>query len=428
MKCGRMWAAALACLGLAPVAAHAAGYALNGQGSAVLGMAGAGTAAVRDPSAVYFNPAALTALTGTRLYAGGALHQSFNSFAGVAPDPGFGVTEEREAERITPPAAYLSKRYPGSWAIGFGVTSNYGFDVQWKQPFSGRAFIRGALLRTTNVSVVVARELSKTWSAGFGGNLAIGRLTLSHGLFMPVPGGGGEPFEAAGLEYVTDPTPGYGWNGGLIWTPRKSLKVGLSYRGRVVFHADGQVDVTQNSSGDAQVDAAIAAVLPPDQDASTVLRLPGTATLGLAYDWGSAWTLAADAAYTEWSVLEDIPIHLERTPETNLDLIEKLDDSFQVRAGIENRRQAFTVRAGYFYDQAAAPTESLNPTLPDADRHGASFGLGVGFGADKRLSIDVCQIAAFPQNRKTEGTNREGYEGEYRTFSTATGLSVAYRW
>jgi len=187
-------------------------------------------------------------------------------------------------------------------------------------------------------------------------------------------------------------------------------------------------DITQYSTGDPQVDAGVAASLPPDQPASTVIVLPAIGAVGAAYHWGAAWTIEADAVYNEWSAFKDIPFYFQNSTSANSRVEENYDNSFQFRFGVENRRPRFTVRAGYYYDQAAAPTESVSPTLPDADRHGGTLGLGMGFGADKRLTLDVYQLAVFIQNRKTDGVNRDGYEGEYKSFASATGLSVAYRW
>jgi long-chain fatty acid transport protein len=263
---------------------------------------------------------------------------------------------------------------------------------------------------------------------GFGGNLVYSRAIRNNRHFIAAPGGGGGQFEVANFALISNVTPGYGWNGGLTWTPAKSWKVGFTYRGRVVIHADGDADITQYPTGDPQVDAAVTASIPPDQPASTVVVLPSIGALGLAWNWGSAWTLEGDAVYTGWSAFKDVPFYFQNSTSSNQRVVEDYDDSFQFRVGAENRRPGFTLRFGYYYDQAAAPTESVSPTIPDADRHAATLGFGKGFGPDKRLTLDVYQLAVFLQNRKTEGVNRDGYEGEYKSFASATGLSLAYRW
>jgi len=430
MRFGRTWLA-LALLALVPAFARASGYGIDEQGAAVLGMGGAGTASVHDASAMYFNPAAMTALSGTRLSAGGTLLQRFASFAGVAPSPGFGVTEEMDPQRTFPATAYLTHRYEGAWAIGLGYNSPFGFVTQWKNvdQFTGRYIVERAELRTYNYSIGAATELGKKkrLSLGFGGNLIYTRSILVNRHFIAAPGGGGGQLEVANFDLTSKVSPGYGWNGGLRWVPGK-WKFGATYRGRVVIHTNGDATITQYSTGDPQVDAGVAASLPPDQPASTVIVLPARGALGASYDMGTAWTFAVDGVYNKWSALHDIPFYFQNTPSANYRVVQNYDDSFQLRVGVENRRPRFTLRAGYTYDQAAAPTESLSPTLPDADRHGATLGLGMGFGADKRLTLDVYQLAQFIQNRKTDGVNRDGYEGEYKSFASATGLSLAYRW
>lgn len=431
MRFGRtLLAVALLGLSLPPALALGAGYGIYEQGVAVLGMGGAGSVSVSDASAVFFNPAAMTGLAGSQLYGGGTFLQTFTSFAGVAPYPGFGVVEEMEPQRAFPANVYFTHRYPGAWAIGLGYNSPFGLAVGWKNTdqFTGRYIVTSARLRTYNYSVVAARELGKKWSLGFGGNLVYTRATLVNRHFIAAPGGGGGQLEVANFALTSNVTPGYGWNAGLTWKPAASWKVGATYRGHVIIHADGDADITQYPTGDAQLDAAVAASLPPDQPASTVLRLPSIGALGFAWNWGSTWTFEGDAVYTGWSAFKDIPIYFQNSTSSNQRVVQNYDNSFQFRAGAENRRAAFTYRFGYYFDQAAAPTESVSPTLPDADRHGATLGLGVGFGESKRLRLDVYQLAVFVQNRKTEGVNRDGYEGEYKSFASATGVSLAYRW
>lgn len=89
-------AAALAAVCLVPGLARGAGYGIYEQGAAALGMAGAYTASVHDASAAFYNPAALVRLDGREAYFGGTWLNTHNSFAGVDPYPGFGVSEEME--------------------------------------------------------------------------------------------------------------------------------------------------------------------------------------------------------------------------------------------------------------------------------------------------------------------------------------------
>src|SRR5262245_20840299 len=127
------WGLVLACMNALPAAALAAGYGIYEQGAALLGMAGAGTASVSDASPQFYNPAALTRLAGTQqIYLGGSLITPVTSFAGVAPYPGYGVTEEMERQFFPLPALYYARGFGERWAAGVGLNAPFGLGVEWK--------------------------------------------------------------------------------------------------------------------------------------------------------------------------------------------------------------------------------------------------------------------------------------------------------
>jgi len=127
-------------------------------------------------------------------------------------------------------------------------------------------------------------------------------------------------------------------------------------------------------------------------------------------------------------VFEDLPIRFSQTTSANKTIVENYKDAWQFRIGAEHRMTRFSCRAGYYYDQAAAPDESVSPILPDAKRNGATLGLGCKLGADKRWTVDVYEMALFLDQRSTNGVERDGYNGEYKSFVNSAGIGLGYRW
>jgi long-chain fatty acid transport protein len=69
-------------------------------------------------------------------------------------------------------------------------------------------------------------------------------------------------------------------------------------------------------------------------------------------------------------------------------IIENYRSTSTVRSGVEFKTaEMFRVSAGYFYNQAAAPDESVTPTLPEASRHHLSAGLGWDWGTHATLDV-----------------------------------------
>ena len=217
------WAAALAgALGL-PGAALGAGYGIYEQGAAVLGMAGAGTASVSDASALFYNPAALTRLEGTQqIYLGGSLLTPATSFAGVAPYPGYGVSEEMERQFFPLPAFYYARRVGERCAAGLGFNAPFGLGVEWKDPdlFTGRYIVTKADLQAANIGLSGAYAIDPMVSVAAGGNVMFTKVKLrrrAQEIFPPR----GQVVDVAEAVLESDLEPGYGWNAAVSIVPNE---------------------------------------------------------------------------------------------------------------------------------------------------------------------------------------------------------------
>jgi len=425
-------AAALAAAILAPGLARGAGYGIYEQGAAALGMAGAHTASVHDASAAFFNPAALVRLDGQQLYLGGSWLNTHNSFAGIDPYPGFGVSEEMEAGNFFPPTVYWTNHFAKNWAYSVGVNAPFGLGVSWKNPesFTGRDRVTKASLQGLNGGLNLAWATTEKLSFGAGFDAMFAGVELNQIQRALIPGGGGAMANVADVKLKASNKPGYGFNLATLWAANEAWKFGAYYRSQVdVEIDDGEATFRQILTGDPTFDAAVAAGLPADQnDVQTTLHFPAIWSFGAAWQPTKAWTWEVDFNWTQWTAFDSLSLVFPSDTDLNTSLHEDYQDVFRLSIGAEHRLSKFAYRFGYYFDQAAAPTESVTPLLPDANRHGASLGYSRDLGAQKNWTLDWYYLALFFENRSTEGIERDGYNGTYKAFVNATGLSLAYRW
>ncbi|HEY6196215.1 MAG TPA: outer membrane protein transport protein [Candidatus Eisenbacteria bacterium] len=416
---------ALAAL-LAPAHARAAGYSIYEQGAAAIGMAGAYVASAHDATAQFYNPAALTRLNGSQLSIGGSWLTTRTSFAGVAPFPGYGVTEEMKNGTFFPPNAYWTSHLGSHWAYGLGVNAPFGLGVEWKNPeqFTGRERVTKATLQAVNGSLDLAWAPGDALSLAAGFNALYSKVELNN--IATFVSDGGQPLNVSRAKLESDFTPGYGWNAAALANAWTNWRLALSFKSKIkVDIDDGRATFTQIPTGDAPLDAAVAASLPANQGVKTQLVFPASLTWGLAWNPQPEWTYEIDGVWTGWSAFEKLPLKFAKDASLNQDVIENYGDQYQVRVGTEHRSQRWTWRAGYYFDQAAAPPESLTPLLPDANRHGATL----GFGADRgHWHYDLYNLFLFVEKRSTEQRERDGYDGVYKTYVNSLGATLAYHW
>ena len=411
---------------LVPGAARAAGYGVYEQGAAALGMAGAFVAAANDASAQFYNPAAMSWLEGTRAMAGGTWLSTRTSFAGIPEYPGYGTVEEMETGNYFPPTVYWTQAIGPRIRYGLGVNAPFGLGVEWKDPeqFTARERVTKALLETLKASGNLALRVTDQWSVAVGADLLNARVELSN--IATVIGDGGAAINALDVKLESDFTSAWGYHFAFSGRPNESWRLGAVYRSEVnVNIPDGRATFTRIPTGDPALDAVVAANQPPDQPVQAELVFPASATLAVAWQPMPEWTYELDGIWTQWSAFQSLPLTFPQDPSLDQEIVEDYHDQFAVRLGAERRFARYTLRGGYYYDQAAAPAESVTPLLPDATRHGFTLGGGIQRGA---WSLDVYNLFLFVEKRSTESREREGYDGVYKSYVNALGASLAYRW
>jgi long-chain fatty acid transport protein len=412
-------------VGLAPVAATAAGFAIFEQGARGMGFAGAFTAQASDPSAIFHNPAGIAFLTGQQVYAGGTLIAPSFTFTGADPFPGAAVIEEGDMGVLVPPAAYYTRQFSERLVFGAGWTTPFGLETRWRDPdaFTGRFIAQEAEIKAYSLNPTIAYKIEDRLAVGLGVDLRFSSVSLTRR--VPVI----NPFtqqvvDGATARVSSGTDVGVGFNIGILARPAPSLSLGASYRHKVKADYSGDATFSPIATGNAELDSQVASVLPPGAvPVTTSITFPAIASVGAAYTFGD-WTVEADVNWYQWSTFDRMLLLFEGRPDLNQAIVEEYENSWQYRAGVERPlTRIWTVRGGLFYDQSPAPAASVSPILPDADRYGLALG---GTWKPGRFWIDAGSWIVLGGSRSTEGQSRDRYDGSYKGHGVTLGLSLGY--
>ncbi|HEX6737806.1 MAG TPA: outer membrane protein transport protein [Vicinamibacteria bacterium] len=422
---GRRAATALALLALYPQSASAAGFALFEQGAKGMGFAGAFTAQANDPSAIFHNPAGLAFQKGKQLYLGATAVNPRSDFTGSDPFPGTAITEKGDAGVLLPPNAYYTQRLGEGLAVGLGLHVPYGLKSAWKDPdtYSGRYISTLAELKGFSLNPTVAFKLRDRLAVGAGVDVRFSKVLLERR--VPVV----NPFtvqvvDGALVHLESDYATGVGFNVGVLAKPSEAISVGASYRHKVRVDYSGTADFTPRPTGNSQLDTRVTALLPSGQQPiETSIEFPGFFSVGVAWSRHD-WTVEGDFNWYQWNTFDRLPLTFTGRPDLSQTIVENYENSYQYRLGVERvLNDRYAVRAGYFFDQSPAPSSSISPLLPDADRNG--FALGGTYRAGN-WRVDAGTWFILSDKRSTEGTNRDDYNGTYESKAFTLGLSLGY--
>ena len=390
----------------------AAGFRLPEQDSAALGMASAFVGQADNPSAVWYNPAGITQLDGTRVSVG---------VIGISPELTHentnGTKDGARRDAHLPVQLYSTHKLNDKIGIGFGINNPFGLATDWSNTSSTRYVATYSNIVTTEFNPNIAYKLNDDLSAAFGVAYIHLRATLEKTTFVvhPVLGPlGDHNFRLSG------DGDGWGMNASVKYNFSEAMHAGLSYRSRIKVDIDGNAELT---GGPAAASGS----------GSTSLTLPDLVQVGVSYKASEAVTLNADLEYTLWST------HDKLTTESDVAAFNKIEehqwkDVACLRIGGQYKlSDQWKVRAGYLYDQNPVKEEHFETRIPDSDRQG--FSLGAGY-TTSNVTIDAA-FMCLRFNKRTISNSLmddasvtpnapDALNGTYKSRAQLAGITIAY--
>lgn len=425
--------------------AWAGGFSIYEQGAAATAQGGAFVARAWDASAGFYNPAGL-AMYGQpgqwRIYGGITPVQSMAKFQGMNPSPGSGVRDAAKDKFFLPFNLHAAYQINENMAAGLSITTPFGLGTEWKNKdntYSGRFRSILSNIQAVYISPTFSYKVMSNLSLGVGIDYVVSNVELKRNNSQPFFNGTSTVvYDVAQVELTGSDKGSVGFHFGALYKATDQISCGVDYKHSIKNKYEGSAkfhQILNASSSDpfgAVVDASVASNLANPlfggmkQDGNTSVEFPKSLAVGVAYKPMEKLSLEVDYIFAGWSSFKEVVIEF---PENQTGLTSVLEenykDTWQIRFGAEYwATDQLALRCGYIFDKTPAPTETVNPLLPDADRN--DIGLGIGYKLNDRLQVDASYLAVFFKERSTEGKNVDGYDGIYNSHVNLWALSFSY--
>lgn len=394
---------------LAVGTSQAAGISITTHSARATGMGTAVTAHLDDATTMAYNPAGLAQIHGLEVFLGDTP---------IYPDVKFtpqGSTTSQSTDFTVAPPPHLYIAYPflERFAAGVGFYVPFGNRIHWPDDFVGRFVATKSDLSVFNINPTVAWAPLDWVRVGVGAQIIYSTVDLRRRLAIPLPTG-----VAEGGVKLTANDWDLSYDVGIQVEPVKDfLYVGASYRHKYTLDFN---------DGDAEFSDIPAPAQPlfPNQGVAAKATMPNTLTLGIAVRPMPNLRVGFDAAWFNWSRLDELNIRFDN-PAFNSTVPLDWHNRWNFHLGAEWGLSEFlTLRGGLGYDPTPVPDNTLSPLLPDSTRLTVFGGLGLTFG---RFQVGAGYELLFLQEKTSTFAPLPGtYDGMGHVLSVTVGY-VAQR-
>ena len=402
-------------LGLFPGIILAGGFQINEHGAKAMGLGGAFTAVANDASAIYWNSAGMTQLSGTNFLLGSALIAPSSSFRGVSPAVDI---SRMKSQAFFPSHLFITHSFNESFSAGLGLTTPFGLGTHWKDGWVGRYLALETELKTFWVPITFAYSPVENFSIGAGFIYSFADVLITRNNSQ-APFAGDAYVELEGNDNFA-----YGYTFSLMYKPIKEFSIGASFRSEVEYEFEGSASVT----GAEQLQEVGAF---PGGDVTAKLTTPMNIVGGIAYQVIPQLRLSADFQWIGWSSYDSLNVDFV-DPETEDSKSARLyKDTYIIRFGAQyNITDEISILGGVYFDKMPVDPEYVSPSLPDSDR------LGLSIGADAKIfdRFGVSGSYLFIRAKELTVTNSQEiytagdspFNGTYNSSANLLSLSLYY--
>ncbi len=391
---------------LTPAAALAGGYFIPNETSRDLGLSEATVADQQGAEAILLNVASLAGLEGLDVSANGEL--LINQTDWSAPTMG---SSSIVVTPTYPPAVAVSygdrQRNGMRWGLGAGGDVAGGGSLKWPTGWPGQEAAQSTEQQVFQLAAGGAFQPLPYLKLG----AAFVSYRVVETLHQSI-----NYLDHSGDAGVALAGNGYGFSAGLeLRIPDTPISFGAQY----THSADVSLE------GNAHFTAVPTAFQPMihDQNVSETLTVPNKATVGVAYGVDPDVTVMAAYTFERWTVYKNDT--LVGSDGFMVTVPRDYNNAHVLRAGVEWKRTPFlpplTLRGGLLYNISSQPSDTISPTLTDANTLGVSVGAGYNWNRD--LRVDVAYQHAFYEKVTASG---DAFPGTYA--STADLMSLGLNW
>lgn len=384
-------------LALAATPAWGAGFSLQDFDAKALGMSNAFAATADNPSALFYNPAGITQLDGMQGSGTITLIDPHTHFVPSQDEPG---ASDNYKEKIIPlPALFGTVEITDFLYLGLGSWIPYGLSIDAGKTWDGRYVIQEAEIQTSEYNFNVAAKIQLSGgnflALAAGGSLVTADILLQRAVdqrFLNHDDG------QAKIQLGTEGNPNLRWNlAALLSLFDRSVRIGIGYRDALhSTHLEGRAEFYNVATNPVTG----LPILPRATRArATGATLPDEFRGGIAIDPSENLTFELDYKYTNWGVLKAVDIKFRGVQGETIHSQFRFDfrDTSFVSFGAEYRiksvLEGLALRAGVYWDESPVNPKSLSPALPDNDRIGGSF--GVGLKLTKNITVDASYLGVY---------------------------------